>query len=74
MGTGAAFGDYDGDGFLDLMVANYVDVDLHHLPSFGSAMTCRFMGVNVQCGPRGLKGSGDGGDFLPAIRPLAHML
>jgi hypothetical protein len=57
--TGAAFGDYDGDGLLDLMVTNYVDIDLHHLPPFGSAMTCRFMGVNVQCGPRGLKGSGD---------------
>jgi enediyne biosynthesis protein E4 len=57
--TGAAFADYDGDGFLDLMVTNYVDLDLEHLPAFGSAMTCRFMGINVQCGPRGLKGSGD---------------
>jgi hypothetical protein len=57
--TGAAFADYEGDGFLDLMVTNYVDLDLQHLPTFGSAMTCRFMGINVQCGPRGLKGSGD---------------
>lgn len=57
--TGASFADYDGDGLVDLMVTNYVDIDIHHLPTFGSTMTCRFMGINVQCGPRGLKGSGD---------------
>jgi len=57
--TGAAFGDYDNDGFVDLMVTNYVDFDLQHPPVFGSGSTCRFMGVDVQCGPRGLKGSGD---------------
>jgi hypothetical protein len=57
--TGAAFGDYDGDGFVDLMVTNYVDFDTHHLPVFGSAVTCKYMGIDVQCGPRGLKGSGD---------------
>jgi enediyne biosynthesis protein E4 len=56
--TGAAFGDYDGDGFADLMVANYVDLDLQHLPAFGSAATCKYMDIDVQCGPRGLKGSG----------------
>ena len=57
--TGAAFGDYDGDGNLDLMVANYVDFHLDDLPSFGSAATCQFRGLPVQCGPRGLKGAGD---------------
>src|SRR5208283_5277234 len=57
--TGAAFGDYDGDGFVDLMVTNYVDLDLHRLPVFGSTATCKYMGLDVQCGPRGLKGSGD---------------
>src|SRR5205807_2356458 len=41
------------------MVANYVDLDLRHLPVFGSGATCKFMGIDVQCGPRGLKGAGD---------------
>ncbi|MEP6924750.1 MAG: CRTAC1 family protein [Pyrinomonadaceae bacterium] len=57
--TGAAFGDYDGDGFLDLIVANYVDFKLNDLPGFGSSPTCKYRGIDVQCGPRGLKGAGD---------------
>jgi enediyne biosynthesis protein E4 len=57
--TGAAFGDYDGDGYLDLMVTNYVDFDIHNPPAFGSSVTCKYMTLDVQCGPRGLKGSGD---------------
>lgn len=57
--TGAAFGDYDGDGLLDLLVSNYVDFDLHDLPAFGSMPTCKYRGIDVQCGPRGLKGAGD---------------
>jgi hypothetical protein len=57
--AGAAFGDYDGDGFLDLLVANYVDFKFSDLPDFGSSPTCKFRGIDVQCGPRGLKGAGD---------------
>jgi hypothetical protein len=57
--TGAAFGDYDGDGFLDLMVTNYVDFHLNDLPGFGKAPNCKYRGIDVQCGPRGLKGAGD---------------
>jgi hypothetical protein len=57
--TGAAFGDYDGDGFVDLMVSNYVDFHLNDLPGFGSKPTCKYRGLDVQCGPRGLKGAGD---------------
>jgi hypothetical protein len=57
--TGAAFGDYDKDGFADLFIAHYVDVDLEHLPVFGSGKTCKYLGIDVQCGPRGLKGSPD---------------
>jgi enediyne biosynthesis protein E4 len=57
--TGAAFGDYDGDGHLDLMVTNYVDFHLNDLPGFGKAPNCKYRGIDVQCGPRGLKGAGD---------------
>jgi hypothetical protein len=57
--TGAAFGDYDGDGFVDLMVSRYVEIDLNHLPEFGVGATCRFRGIPIQCGPRGMKGLGD---------------
>jgi hypothetical protein len=57
--TGAAFGDYDRDGFLDLLVVNYVDFKFNDLPGFGSLPTCKFRGIDVQCGPRGLKGAGD---------------
>ncbi len=58
-GTSAAFGDYDHDGFLDLYIANYVDLDLENLPAFGSGPFCQYRGIPVSCGPRGLKGSRD---------------
>jgi len=57
--TGGAFGDYDGDGWADLFVSHYVDIDLDDLPVFGSSKSCKYMGIDVQCGPRGLKGSPD---------------
>src|SRR6267378_690782 len=58
-GTSAAFGDYDSDGFLDLYVTNYVDLDLNNLPKFGSTPFCKYRGIPVSCGPRGLAGSRD---------------
>jgi hypothetical protein len=58
-GTSAAFGDYDRDGFLDLYVANYVDLDLNNLPKFGSTPFCKYRGIAVSCGPRGLAGARD---------------
>jgi len=57
--TGAAFGDYDADGWPDLFVSHYVDFHLDDLPVFGSTKSCKYLGIDVQCGPRGLKGSPD---------------
>ncbi len=57
--TGAAFGDYDSDGFADLFVSHYVDFHLDNLPVFGSGKACKYLGLDVQCGPRGLKGVPD---------------
>jgi enediyne biosynthesis protein E4 len=61
--TGATFGDYDGDGRLDLFVPGYVHYDIDHPPLPGSSAvafsTCQFRGINVMCGPRGLKGEHD---------------
>ena len=53
-GSGCAFVDYDRDGLLDLIVANYVDFDLSTAPSPGERASCVWKGVPVMCGPRGL--------------------
>src|SRR6202023_939544 len=53
-GTGCAFVDYDRDGHLDLVVANYVDFDLATAPAPGERPTCIWKGVPVMCGGHGL--------------------
>jgi len=53
-GTGCAFVDYDRDGKLDLMVANYVQFDIKTIPKPGEGLMCVWKGVPVMCGPRGL--------------------
>jgi enediyne biosynthesis protein E4 len=55
-GTGCAFVDYNRDGRLDLMVANYVSLDLAATPAPGEGTYCVWKGVPVLCGPRGLPG------------------
>ncbi len=67
--AGAAFGDYDGDGFLDLMVTNYVDFHLDDLPGFGKSPNCKYRGIDVQCGPRGLSMGVVWADFNNTGRP-----
>jgi enediyne biosynthesis protein E4 len=56
-GTGCAWVDYDRDGHLDLMIANYVDFDLATAPTPGERPSCVWKGVPVMCGPRGLAGA-----------------
>ena len=56
-GTGCAWVDYDRDGHLDLMIANYVDFDLATAPTPGERPSCVWKGVPVMCGPRGLPGA-----------------
>jgi len=53
-GSGCAFVDYDRDGHLDLVVANYLELDLVHIPKPGESGFCNWKGIPVNCGPRGL--------------------
>ena len=58
--TGAAFGSESSGGSPGLFVSHYVDFSLDDLPAFGSSRKpCKYLGIDVQCGPRGLPGLPD---------------
>jgi enediyne biosynthesis protein E4 len=57
--TNCAFGDYDRDGDLDLYVANYLAFSELTIPKRGASSSCKYLGIDVMCGPRDLVGEPD---------------
>jgi hypothetical protein len=54
-GSGCTFVDYNRDGWLDLFVSNYVEIDLATAPKPSMQVpNCNFEGVPTNCGPGGL--------------------
>jgi enediyne biosynthesis protein E4 len=61
--TGCSFLDYDRDGKADIFIARYVDFRYDSAPRPGQGQWCQWKGINVMCGPRGLK---------PGVNALYH--
>jgi hypothetical protein len=53
--TGCSFVDYDRDGKADVLVVRYLDFSYDSVPRPGQGRWCQWKGINVMCGPRGLK-------------------
>lgn len=51
--SGSTWLDYDRDGWLDLFVANFIELDVAKVPAPGEG-NCQWMGMPEMCGPRGL--------------------
>jgi len=61
--TGCSFVDYDRDGKSDIFIVRYVDFSYDSVPRPGQGPWCQWKGINVMCGPRGLK---------PGVNALYH--
>src|SRR6266446_448745 len=53
-GAGCTFVDFVRDGHLDLFVSNYVRFSFENAAVPGENANCRWKGIPVECGPRGL--------------------
>jgi hypothetical protein len=61
--TGCSFVDYDRDGKVDILIVRYVGFSYGSVPRPGDGPWCQWKGINVMCGPRGLK---------PGVNALFH--